>query len=363
MTRKSGRQSLWAIIIILAIALLHSSFVVPGIHAAESEATAAQKENLSPEENLSKDAEDDSGIENAASDPLVESDETLFESNEVEEEILDLDEDKELDNTMKPVTEDLISEVAEENVAELGKEAESITSQEQSQSVDDVEAEAFLKTDDANTTTTEENEQSVPVQSGPFIDLFGDTLLSLEMIDETKAQLHVHYTNEALAGKSVIGLYFSADWCGPCRKFTPDLVNFYDRMNNKRGYKNKFEIVWISRCRSMETFGQYFTHMGSWYAMQPELAMGPQGEALSKKYKVKSIPTLVLLDEIGSVITLDARNKIPQDKSGVGFPWRNPIIQAYLTLVPRSLRLLIKMQIEGITGKVRRIISPATAVV
>lgn len=50
------------------------------------------------------------------------------------------------------------------------------------------------------------------VQSGPYIDLLGDVLLSLEMVDETHAQVHQHYTNEALSGKKVVGLYFSADW-------------------------------------------------------------------------------------------------------------------------------------------------------
>lgn len=57
-----------------------------------------------------------------------------------------------------------------------------------------------------------EDEPAQPKQSGPFIDLLGETLYSLEMVDESHAQLHQHYTNEALSGKKVIGLYFSADW-------------------------------------------------------------------------------------------------------------------------------------------------------
>lgn len=156
---------------------------------------------------------------------------------------------------------------------------------------------------EANQTAASETDQVVeqpqqpPAQTGPFVDIFGDVLLSLEMVDETHAQVHQHFTNEALANKKVVGLYFSADWCGPCRQFTPDLVQFYDKMNSRRGKQNevsgiysvassryithitntilshrKFEIVWISRCRSVDDFGQYFTHM-KWLALPPQEAM------------------------------------------------------------------------------------------
>jgi hypothetical protein len=69
--------------------------------------------------------------------------------------------------------------------------------------------------DDDGSGTAQESQQagsSPVVQSGPFVDLLGDLLLSLEMIDETKAQVHQHPTNVALDGKKVVGLYFSADW-------------------------------------------------------------------------------------------------------------------------------------------------------
>jgi len=156
--------------------------------------------------------------------------------------------------------------------------------------------------------------------------------------------------------------YHHSNAGGPCRKFTPELVAFYEKMNSRRGRKDEFEIVWVSRCRDVNSYGQYFTHMGGWYALPPEEAMGERGAMLSDKYKVKGIPSLVLLDELGSVITKDARNMIPKDKAGIGFPWRNPLATLYMAFVPRSLRLLVRSQIgsakKKLVGSVMHVVRP-----
>lgn len=91
------------------------------------------------------------------------------------------------------------------------------TATEESKTDDDQQSTTAAATSEqgeqqATTTATTTAEQAPPTQSGPFIDLFGDVLLSLEMVDETHAQVHQHYTNEILSGKKVVGLYFSADW-------------------------------------------------------------------------------------------------------------------------------------------------------
>lgn len=243
----------------------------------------------------------------------------------------------------------LIVAVASEEVTPVAPDAStSATIEDETVSSTDTAKEDTSANNATNASTTTEE---APVQTGPFIDLLGPSLLSLEMLDETHAQLVSHYTNDALRGKSVVGLYFSADWCGPCRQFTPDLVSFYNKMNARRGRENQFEIVWISRCRDFDSFGKYFTHM-NWLAMQPEDAMGQRGQMLSEKYKVKSIPTLVLLDDLGNTITTDARNKIPTDKAGIGFPWRNPFARVYITILPKSLRLMLKSQIKGVANTI-----------
>lgn len=99
----------------------------------------------------------------------------------------------------------------------------------------------------------------------------------------------------------------------------------------------------------------------NWLALPPNEAMGERGQYLSDKYKVKGIPSLVLLDEIGNVITLDGRNKIPMDKAGVGFPWRSPMSVLISTLVPRSFRLLVKSQFAGVVGLVKGVMANALA--
>jgi nucleoredoxin len=54
----------------------------------------------------------------------------------------------------------------------------------------------------------------------------------------------------SLAGK-VVGLYFSAEWCPPCKAFTPELVKLRDSA------ADKFEVVFVSSDRSPEAQQKY----------------------------------------------------------------------------------------------------------
>ena len=63
--------------------------------------------------------------------------------------------------------------------------------------------------------------ESTEAADGPkdWHSMFGSTLL-------TKAGPKP--TADVVANKKLIGLYFSASWCGPCKRFTPELVNLYE---------------------------------------------------------------------------------------------------------------------------------------
>lgn len=113
----------------------------------------------------------------------------------------------------------------------------------------------------------------------------------------------------------VLGIYFSAHWCPPCRGFTPQLVQTYKTL---KAAGKQFEIIFASSDRSMADFQSYF-------AEQPWLAI-PQGdkrkETLSSLYGVEGIPTLVLVDAAtGETINANGRAAVGADPEGAEFPW------------------------------------------
>ena len=62
----------------------------------------------------------------------------------------------------------------------------------------------------------------------------------------------------------VLGLYFSAHWCPPCRSFTPVLKKFYQKVKAAQG--DKFEIVFVSSDQDENQFNGYFGEM-PWLAV------------------------------------------------------------------------------------------------
>lgn len=117
------------------------------------------------------------------------------------------------DETACGVVDDVDVKTPDDEVAATTT-ADGETSSESAAADDERTAEGGDETTSTDSAESTKGSQAVSpvVQSGPFVDLLGDLLISLEMIDETKAQVHQHHTNVALDGKKVVGLYFSADW-------------------------------------------------------------------------------------------------------------------------------------------------------
>ena len=63
----------------------------------------------------------------------------------------------------------------------------------------------------------------------------------------------------------VLGLYFSAHWCPPCKGFTPQLAEWYVKFKKSEN-ADKFEIVFVSSDRSQGDFDNYYKEM-PWLAL------------------------------------------------------------------------------------------------
>jgi nucleoredoxin len=137
-----------------------------------------------------------------------------------------------------------------------------------------------------------------------FTNLFGATLKGKEGNIDTVT---------ALDGKHV-AIYFSAHWCPPCRGFTPKLAEYYTESLKAKG----MEVVFVSSDRSVEDFDSYYKEM-PWLALPFEDRS--RKDTLSKKFKVKGIPSFVILSKDGSVITTDGRSEVMADPTGERFPW------------------------------------------
>lgn len=123
---------------------------------------------------------------------------------------------------------------------------------------------------------------------------------------------------EALKGKKVVGIYFSAHWCGPCRSFTPMLTKTYKKM--KEANPNDMEIVFVSSDRTASDFDKYYAEM-PWLAL--DFDERETKAKLSKKFKVQGIPTFVLVDgQTGETISTDGRSSVMSDPEGKDFPWK-----------------------------------------
>lgn len=122
----------------------------------------------------------------------------------------------------------------------------------------------------------------------------------------------------------VFGLYHSAMWCGPCRKFAPKLVATYKRL--KQEYGDQFELIMVSHDRDEFNMLNYMrTDEMPW----PAVRFGTQVEEL-KRYKPDGIPWLVAINSAGE----------PMTKNGVDQKYIDPnlILNAIEELLAKGMR-------------------------
>jgi nucleoredoxin len=136
----------------------------------------------------------------------------------------------------------------------------------------------------------------------------------VNLISKNGNSVHSSTLNE----KQIVGLYFSAHWCPPCRGFTPVLAEAYKTIV---AAGKSFEVIFISSDQNESQFKQYYAEM-PWMCLP--FSAREDKERISDAYGVSGIPCLVLLDgATGKLISKDGRAIIMQDQKGDQFPWEN----------------------------------------
>jgi nucleoredoxin len=110
-----------------------------------------------------------------------------------------------------------------------------------------------------------------------------------------------HIDAERVRDKYVL-VYFSAGWCGTCREFTPDLVEFYQQNNGGE----RFEVVFVSQDRSESRMQQYI-HEDEMPWLSVAWDTQPS-RALQHRFCGRYIPDAVLFDSDGNVVSASNRD-------------------------------------------------------
>ena len=125
-------------------------------------------------------------------------------------------------------------------------------------------------------------------------------------------------TATALANKKYIALYFSASWCGPCRSFTPKLVDFYKKV----GKKQRLEVILVNSDKTADAMTQYMkSSKMKWLAIPFD---DPARKAVKTSFKVRGVPTLIILDNKGKVVSADARWDVTLLGAKAVDAWKKP---------------------------------------
>ncbi|MCZ7645330.1 MAG: thioredoxin-like domain-containing protein [Planctomycetota bacterium] len=116
-----------------------------------------------------------------------------------------------------------------------------------------------------------------------------------------------------LKGK-IVGLYFSAHWCPPCKVFTPMLVKFRDE-NQK-----DFEVVFVSSDKTADAQKEYMTETKmQWPTLKWR---GNVANGLAKTHEIRGIPALVILGPDGKVLSKNGRGDVTSDAAGAIAKWK-----------------------------------------
>ena len=107
-----------------------------------------------------------------------------------------------------------------------------------------------------------------------FVQKCGQTEREKEETSLTEAASMEH-----LAGLKYVGLFFSAEWCPPCKHMLQPLKNFYTDVNME---ERTMEILLVSSDRSQQEWQRHYSTM-PWMALTFD---SPQNNALRERFRI-----------------------------------------------------------------------------
>ena len=82
--------------------------------------------------------------------------------------------------------------------------------------------------------------------------------------DREENSLFDEVNAEVFEGTKYVGLFFSADWCPPCKLMMRPLKNFYTDANLE---KRQFEVLFVSSDKQKDQWNEHYKQM-PWLALQ-----------------------------------------------------------------------------------------------
>lgn len=121
---------------------------------------------------------------------------------------------------------------------------------------------------------------------------------------------------EAVEGKAIIAIYFSARWCPACAGFTPQLLSAYQELQQAG---KSFEVVLVSLDdSSQEMFAHMMDYEMPWVAVPYG---GEKADALVRRYAVAWIPSLIVIDDQGQTVSMNGRGDVDSKGAGAYEDW------------------------------------------
>ena len=121
-----------------------------------------------------------------------------------------------------------------------------------------------------------------------------------------------------LLSNKIIGVYFSAHWCGPCRAFTPRLAEFYKNVNK---LQKQIEIIFNSCDQDLKGFNDYFSTM-AWIATPFE---SESKTKIEEACGINSIPQLIIFDNKGHIIDDNGRRTVESEGENAINIWKEKL--------------------------------------